>query len=102
MQPAREPGTPTNDTNEPQPLWVQRPLGRRKFLKYTAGGLIGATLAGSAGWGYARHIEPDWVELTPVSMALPRLALPFQQYLLVQLSDIHLGDWLVADQLHDL
>jgi predicted MPP superfamily phosphohydrolase len=65
-------------------------------------GLLGATLAGGTGWSYAHFIEPGWVELTSISLALPRLAAPFRRYRLVQLSDLHLGDWLDAAHLQGL
>lgn len=51
------------------------------------GGLLGAVLM------YARYIEPERVQLNPVTLTLPRLAPRFQGFRLVHLSDIHLEDW---------
>ncbi|HEU5228687.1 MAG TPA: hypothetical protein VFU49_12805, partial [Ktedonobacteraceae bacterium] len=77
-------------------------FARRMFLKRALGGVAGTIAASGAGWGYTRLIEPRWLELAHVSLPLPRLSPTFHGYRLVQLSDLHLGDWLQPAQLHDL
>jgi predicted MPP superfamily phosphohydrolase len=47
-------------------------------------------------------IEPGWVDVTQVSLALPRLAPAFCGYRVVQLSDLHMGDWMNAARLDDV
>jgi predicted MPP superfamily phosphohydrolase len=47
-------------------------------------------------------IEPSWVELTSISLTLPRFAAPFRNYRLIHLSDLHFGDWLDARHLQNL
>jgi predicted MPP superfamily phosphohydrolase len=47
-------------------------------------------------------IEPGWVDVTHVSLALPGLAPAFCGYRVVQLSDLHMGDWMNAARLDDV
>src|SRR5687767_11686196 len=70
---------------------LKRPLTRREFLR---AGLAGVVLAGGGGLGYAHALEPEAVAVQPVRLTLPRLAPAFHGYRLVQISDLHLGDWL--------
>ncbi len=54
----------------------------------------GGILASAATAGYVFGVEPVWIELVPVALALPRLAPAFDGYRIVLFSDIHLGDGL--------
>jgi predicted MPP superfamily phosphohydrolase len=47
-------------------------------------------------------IEPGWVDITHVSLALPGLAPAFCGYRVVQLSDLHMGDWTNAARLDNV
>jgi predicted MPP superfamily phosphohydrolase len=47
-------------------------------------------------------IEPGWIEVTQVSLALPQLAPKFCGYRVIQLSDLHMGDWMNAARLDDV
>ena len=62
-------------------------LTRRRFLQLTAA----AASTGAAGFGYVRTVEPNWVDLEPVTLALPRLAEQLSGLRIAQLSDIHLS-----------
>ena len=42
--------------------------------------------------------KPDWVEVTHVTLTLPRLAAEFHGYRLVQFSDIHMDKWMTAER----
>ncbi|CAN5707085.1 metallophosphoesterase [soil metagenome] len=64
-----------------------------KALNKLAIGALGGTLVGAGGLVYAREIETRWLEVVPVTLALPRLAPEFDGYRLVQIGDIHLEDW---------
>ncbi len=66
---------------------------RREVLKGTAGLALRAALVGTAGVGYGTRIEPRWFDIEPVAVTLPRLDPAFHGYRLVQLSDLHMGDW---------
>lgn len=65
-------------------------------------GIAWASAVALAGATYSTMIEPGWVELTRVSLALPRLAREFCSYRIVQLSDLHMGDWMNAARLDDV
>jgi predicted MPP superfamily phosphohydrolase len=64
------------------------PISRRAFL-YTAGG---AVAAGFGALGYATSIEPEWLELVEVPLALPDLPDDWQGKTVLHLSDLHAGD----------
>jgi uncharacterized protein len=75
------------------------PISRRKFLKIAAGSvgvLGGSTLAGSA---YITRIEPEAVEITRLDIVLPNLPRVFDGVTLVQISDLHVGDWMTRQRL---
>jgi len=46
---------------------------------------------------YAYQLEPAWVEVTQVSLKLPRLGRAFEGFKLVQISDVHMGGWMNAE-----
>ena len=59
--------------------------------------LAGETFVmGAGGMVYAKKFEPSWVEITQVSLKLPRLGKAFEGFRLVQVSDIHMGGWMNA------
>jgi predicted MPP superfamily phosphohydrolase len=54
--------------------------------------------------GLSRHLYPqvdgnNWVDITTLPLALPRLPKEFHGYRLVQISDFHLGTWLTRSHL---
>ncbi len=72
-------------------------LTRRRFLQ-----LIAFTAStGAAGFAYVRTVEPDWVELVPVTLRLPGLAEPLSGLRIAQLSDIHLSQFTSQARLLD-
>ena len=74
-------------------------LSRRAFLKLVAGSALGTLGLGTGGVAYAQRIEPGWVDLTSVRLVLPRLAPEFAGLRIVQLSDIHMDDWMTPERL---
>jgi predicted MPP superfamily phosphohydrolase len=80
-----------------QQLWT-----RREVLKGGAGLALRAALLGVAGVGYGTRIEPGWLDIEPVAVALPRLDPAFHGYRVAQLSDLHLGDWLTRERLDEV
>ncbi len=72
-------------------------LTRRRFLQLIAA----AVSTGAAGFGYARTVEPNWVDVEPVSLPLPGLAEPLSGLRIAQLSDIHLSRYTSPAKLLD-
>ena len=71
-----------------------------KNLKVTTV-MSGAVLA-FCGWMYATKIEPKWIDLSSVSLILPRLHLNFDNYRIIQISDIHMGTWMTPQKLEEV
>lgn len=69
---------------------------RRMFLKLAT--VTGVTIA-SAGIIYGNTIEPYDIEITTNPIRLPNLAPEFENYKLVQISDLHMGSWLNRERL---
>jgi len=57
-----------------------------------------AFLMGAGGTLYANQLEPAWVEITQVGLKLPRLGKAFEGFRLVQVSDIHMGEWMNTER----
>ncbi len=52
---------------------------------------------------YGCFIEATWLEVVEVEIPLPRLAREFDGYRLLQLSDIHMPDWMMTpDRLNEI
>ena len=68
-------------------------LGISTFL----GGLALAT----GGWMYASKLEPGWLEVSSISLILPRLHPAFDNYRIVLISDIHMGTWMTPQRLSE-
>ena len=79
-----------------------RTISRRDFLHGTGVWALRLGVAGVAGAGYTRTVEPAWIDIHPVALTLPRLAAPFHGYRLVQISDIHMGDWMTRARLDEV
>jgi len=61
------------------------------------------TLLISIGGGfYVREFGPSWVEISNVSLKLPRLAKSFSGLRVVQISDIHFGGWMTLEYLAEI
>lgn len=69
---------------------LEQPMSRRKFLKC----VLAAGVGGAMGTGYARAVEPTWVDIEQVRVPMPRLAPAFHGYRVAQISDLHMGDWM--------
>lgn len=81
---------------------MERRMTRRGFLKKSLLAAAGATLAGTSGVGYARKVEPSWVDIERVKLTLPRLSPAFDGYRVAQISDLHMGDWMDRDRLTEI
>ena len=74
-------------------------MTRRDFLKLTRLVGLNTFLVGMGGLGYSTLVEPGWLEVVRVTLKLPRLAPSFAGFRLVQISDIHIGDWMNRERL---
>jgi uncharacterized protein len=66
---------------------------------------LGVALSAAVGVGvflYSRYVEPYWVAVERVTLTLPRLALPFDGYRIVHISDFHLDGWMTPERLERL
>lgn len=77
-------------------------LSRRAFLKLGMASALEVTLLSVGGLAYASRIEPGWVDLKPIELTLPRLAPQFDGYRMIQISDIHMDDWMTRSRLADI
>ncbi len=59
---------------------------------------IGASLAGASRIFYPRN-GGNWVDVTQIRLALPRLQPEFDGYRIAQISDFHIGTWLTSKEL---
>jgi uncharacterized protein len=60
---------------------------------------LGSVLAGAGVLAYARYVEPYWLAVERVTLALSRLAPPFDGYRVVHISDIHMDGWMTPERL---
>ena len=72
-------------------------LGRRRLLVGAAAGM-GGLFTGGSGAVYAAALEPRWLEVRRVSVPVVRLSRSFAGLRIVQISDLHLGPFVAADQ----
>src|SRR5579872_1030684 len=65
----------------------RRFFSRRGFLRAS----LGTLLAGAGAYGWARWIEPFWVEFVHRNLAIAGLPAALEGQTLLQLSDLHVG-----------
>jgi predicted MPP superfamily phosphohydrolase len=66
-------------------------VSRRIFLKLGCGALLGGAATCLLGPGYVTQVEPNWIEVTRVDVALSGLPGALDGFTIAQLSDFHLG-----------
>lgn len=69
-------------------------LSRRSFLRAAFSTTVAGTLFSGGSLAYAAAIEPGWVDITHLTLRLPRLAAAFRGYRLLQISDLHADEWM--------
>lgn len=74
-------------------------LSRRGFLKLAINSFLGGTALAFGGAFYSTRLEPAWVEVAELELALPRLSPAFDGYRLVQISDLHMETWMDSRRL---
>ena len=48
---------------------------------------------------YGAKIEPNWIEIVPINLTIPHLSQAFNGFKIVQISDIHLGEFMPTQRL---
>lgn len=48
---------------------------------------------------YAAKIEPNWIEVVPIELAIPHLSPAFDGFKLVQISDIHISRFMTSERM---
>ena len=74
-------------------------MTRRRFLRIVGSLMASSAVLGAGGWTYITRIEPEWIDIVPQELHLPRLSTAFDGFRLVQISDIHLSEALNGEQL---
>jgi predicted MPP superfamily phosphohydrolase len=74
-------------------------LSRRDFLKMSGIFTLAGVVTGATGFGYMSEVEPGWLDVTQLSLKLPRLGKAFAGFRLVQFSDIHFGTWITTERM---
>lgn len=74
-------------------------LSRRDFLKLLKVITIPTALFGVLGYQYSTDWEMNRIEISKLTLKLPRLASAFGGIRLVQVSDFHLGQWIDKERL---
>jgi uncharacterized protein len=82
----------------PEPRRRAAGITRRSLLAAALRLTLAAPVAGAAGYGYVRAIEPGWVAVERVALTLPNLDPAFDGYRLAQLSDIHMDRWMTGER----
>jgi uncharacterized protein len=75
---------------------------RQSFLKLTTAALAGGLALATGGWMYATKVEPGWLEISSLSLLLPRLHPAFDNYRIVHISDIHMETWMNRQRLNEV
>jgi predicted MPP superfamily phosphohydrolase len=77
----------------------KRGLSRREALKLASVAAAEAALLVGGGLTYGYKIEPGWIEVASVNLRLQRLTPEFNGYRIVQISDIHMSEWMNHERL---
>ncbi len=72
------------------------------LLKLAASAFLSGAALATSGWMYASKIEPGWLEITTHSLILPRLDPAFDNYRIIQISDIHMETWMTQKRLAEV
>lgn len=76
-----------------------RQVTRRSLLTQAVGLGAGAAALGVGAIVYAREIEPEWIQVVRLRLALPGLPDVFRGYRVAHVSDIHMDRWMTQDRL---
>ena len=80
-------------------LTKQNPLWRRKIRRWIRKITLIAIIFVTCCWVYGAKIEPNWLEIVPVQLAIPNLAWAFDEFKIVQISDLHANKFMPPERL---
>jgi len=75
---------------------------RNPLIKLGISALLSGAALATGGWVYATKVEPGWLEISTLSLVLPRLHPAFDNYRVVHISDIHLETWMTRERLMEV
>ncbi|MEM6611426.1 MAG: metallophosphoesterase [Cyanobacteria bacterium P01_C01_bin.72] len=67
---------------------------RRRIRKWIEKSALIAVALSLCCYIYGAKIEPNWVEIVPLELTIPHLNAAFDGFKIVQISDLHLGDYM--------
>lgn len=88
-----------NQTVGETTFWELSDARHTSFLSSALTPALGSVLVGAGILAYARYIEPYWLAVERMALALPRLTLPFDGYRIVHISDLHMDGWMTPERL---
>jgi len=80
----------------------RKEFSRRDFLRVLKQALLSFVALGSGSAVYAFAVEPRWLDVENIDLAIPDLPDAFSGFRLVQASDIHMGGWMNRSRLRDV
>ncbi len=81
---------------------MPKKITRRDFLKFAGLTLLNLFLAGIGGFGYSTLVEPGWLDVVEVEIALSRLLPKLSGLRIAHLSDFHYGGWMNRNRLQQV
>lgn len=75
-------------------------LSRRTFLRKASYAIGAAASLAPALWWYGTELEPGFLEINRVRVAIPRLPRAFEGMTVAQMSDLHFGPWAASQAVH--
>ncbi len=73
-------------------------FSRRRLLRMLVRGGIGACVLGASGLTYAHEIEPSWLHINRLDIAIKGLPGGFEGLSIAHLSDIHMDPWMTHER----
>lgn len=80
-------------------LAKQHLLSRRKIRRWTKKLTLIAITSALCFYIYGSKIEPNWIEIVPVQLAIPNLDQAFNEFKIVQISDLHTNKFMPPERM---
>ena len=72
---------------------------RRKLRRWIGKSVLATTIVFLCCYIYGTKIEPNWVEVVPIEITIPNLDRAFDNFKVVQISDLHTSKFMPDDRL---
>lgn len=73
---------------------VQYRRFRRRLRRWIARSTLITVVFSLCCYIYGAKIEPNWIEIVPIEITIPHLDKAFDEFKIVQISDLHIGDFM--------